>query len=92
MKKFVIERNLPGAGNLTAEELRTISQTSCAVLDEMGKPYHWIQSYVTEDKIYCIHIAENEDVIREHARRGNFPINMISEVKAIIDPVTSTTY
>jgi hypothetical protein len=92
MKKFVIERNLPGAGNLTPEELRTISQTSCAVLNEMGKPYHWIQSYVTEDKIYCIHIAENEDIIREHARRGNFPINMISEVKAVIDPVTSTAY
>ena len=92
MKKFVIERNLPGAGNLTPEELRTISQTSCAVLNALGKPYHWIQSFVTEDKIYCIHIAENEDIIREHARRGNFPINMISEVKAVIDPVTSTAY
>ncbi|MBS1566966.1 MAG: DUF4242 domain-containing protein [Bacteroidetes bacterium] len=92
MKKFVIERNLPGAGNLTPDELRTISQTSCAVLDDLGRPYHWIQSFVTEDKIYCIHIAEDEDAVREHARRGNFPVNMIAEVKAIIDPVTATTY
>jgi hypothetical protein len=89
MKKFVIERNLPGAGNLSKEELQAISQTSCEAIGEMGKPYHWIQSFITDDKIYCIHIAENEEVVREHATLGKFPINMISEVKAIIDPLTS---
>lgn len=89
MKKFVIERNLPGAGNLSVEELQAISQTSCAVVDNLDKPYHWIQSYVTDDKIYCIHIAESEEVVREHAKLGNFPINTVAEVKAIIDPVTS---
>jgi hypothetical protein len=89
MKKFIIERNLPGAGNLSAEELQSISQTSCAVVSQLGKPYHWIQSFVTDDKIYCVHIAESEEVVREHARMGNFPINSIAEVKAIIDPLTS---
>jgi len=91
MKKFVVERNLPGAGNLSAEELQAISQTSCEVINELGKPYHWIQSFIAEDKIYCIHIAENEEVIREHARLGNFPINRVTEVKTIIDPLTSKT-
>jgi hypothetical protein len=89
MKKFVIERNLPGAGNLSPEELQAISQLSCDVVQQIGKPYHWIQSYVTDDKIYCVHIAESEEVIREHARLGNFPINTVSEVKTIIDPLTS---
>ena len=89
MKKFVIERILPGAGNLSPEELQAISQLSCDVVQQIGKPYHWIQSYVTEDKIFCIHIAESEEVIREHARLGNFPINTVSEVKTIIDPLTS---
>jgi hypothetical protein len=89
MKKFIIERNLPGAGNLSAEELQSISQTSCAVVSQLGKPYHWIQSFVTDDKIYCVHIAESEEVVREHARMGNFPINSIAEVKAVIDPLTS---
>ena len=89
MKKFVIERNLPGAGNLTAEELQSIAQTSCAVSNGLGKPYHWIQSFVTEDKIYCIHIAESEEAVREHARLGKFPINTVAEVKAVIDPLTS---
>jgi Protein of unknown function (DUF4242) len=88
MKKFIIERNLPGAGNLTPEELQAISQTSCEVVNQLDKPYHWTQSFVTDDKIYCIHIAESEDVIREHARKGNFPINMVAEVKAVIDPTT----
>jgi hypothetical protein len=88
MKKFVIERELPGAGKLSAEELASISATSCAVVDQLGKPYHWIQSFVTEDKIYCIHIAESEQVVREHAQKGNFPISSISEVKAMIDPTT----
>lgn len=89
MKKFVVERNLPGAGNLTAEELQAISQTSCEVIKRLGKPYHWLQSFVTEDKIYCIHIADSEAVVREHARLGKLPVNTISEVKNIIDPLTS---
>lgn len=89
MKKFVIERNLPGAGQLTAEELQSISQTSCEVMNQLGKPYYWIQSFITGDKIYCIHIAENEQVVREHARLGRFPINTISEITAIIDPLTA---
>lgn len=89
MKKFVIERNLPGAGNLSAEELRSISQTSCNVIGEIGKSYQWVQSYVTEDKIYCVHIAESEEVVREHARLGGFPVNAVSEVVTIIDPITA---
>jgi hypothetical protein len=91
MKKFVVERNLPGAGNLSPEELQAISQTSCEVLNKMGKPYHWIQSFITEDKIYCIHIAEDEEAIREHARLGNFPVNRVTEVKTIIDPLTGNS-
>jgi hypothetical protein len=89
MKKFVVERNLPGAGNLSPEELQAISQTSCQVISQLGKPYHWIQSYITDDKIYCIHIAESEAVVREHAQLGRFPINTIAEVKTIIDPLTA---
>jgi hypothetical protein len=88
MKKFVVERNFPGAANLSPEELQTISQTSCKAIDKLEKPYHWIQSYITGDKIYCIHIAESEEVIREHAKLGKFPINTISEVKTIIDPTS----
>ena len=91
MKKFVIERNLPGAGNLSAAELQAISQISCEAIDEMGKPYHWIQSFVTGDKIYCIHIAESEEVIRQHAKLGKFPINTVSEVKTIIDPLSANS-
>jgi hypothetical protein len=89
MKKFVVERHLPGAGQLTAEELQSLSQISCEVISQMGKPYHWIQSYITGDKIYCIHIAESEQVVREHARLGRFPIHTIAEVKTIIDPTTA---
>ena len=89
MKKFVIERNLPGAGNLSPEELQSIAQTSCEVIDGLGNGYQWIQSFVTEDKIYCIHIAANEDTVREHSKLGGFPINSVTEVKAIIDPMTS---
>ena len=89
MKKFVIERNLPGAGNLSPEELQAISQMSCEVVEQLDKPYQWIQSFVTDDKIYCIHIAESEDVVREHARRGKLPINTVSEVKAVINPETA---
>lgn len=90
MKKFVIERNLPGAGNLSAEELHSIAQTSCAVVSELNQPYHWVQSFVTDDKIYCIHIAESEEAVRQHAKMGNFPINTIAEVRAVIDPSTAS--
>lgn len=89
MKKFVIERNFPGAGDLSPEELEAISKTSCHAIGELKEPYHWIESFVTTDKIYCVHVAESEEVIREHARLGNFPANTISEVKTIIDPSSS---
>ena len=88
MKKFIIERNMPGLGNLSPEELQAASQTSCEVVNQLDKPYHWIQSFITNDKMYCIHIAESEEVIREHAMLGKFPINSIAEVKAVIDPAT----
>ena len=88
MKKFVVERILPGAGNLTPEELQEISRASCEIIKQMGKPYHWVQSFITEDKIYCIHITETIEDVREHARLGNFPINTIAEVSAVIDPWT----
>ncbi|MGC4038179.1 MAG: DUF4242 domain-containing protein [Chitinophagaceae bacterium] len=91
MKKFVVERNLPGAGNLTVQELKGIAQASNKVIHEIGNNYQWVESFVTEDKIYCIHLAESEEDIREHARRGNFPVNSISEVKTIIDPLTGNT-
>ena len=89
MKKFIIERKLPGAGNMTVEELIAISKTSVAVITVLGKPYKWIQSFVTEDKLYCIHEAEDENAIREHAKCGNFPVNKIEEIKTIIDPTTA---
>lgn len=89
MKKFIIERKIPGAGNMTAEELHEISKTSVAVISILGKPYHWIQSFVTEDRLFCIHEAENEDDIREHAKCGDFPVTTIEEIKAIIDPATA---
>ncbi len=88
MKKFIIERNLPGAGSLTTEELKAISKTSVEVIGKLGKNYSWTQSYVTADKIYCIHIAENKEDIRAHAKCGNFPVNTIEEVIHIIDPST----
>jgi len=88
MKKFVVERNLPGAGNLSPEELQAISKSFCQVIDLLDKPHRWIQSFVTEDKIYCIHIAESKDLVREHARLGKFPVNTISEIKAVISPAT----
>jgi len=89
MPKYVIEREIPGAGELTAEQLQGISQTSCGVLNELGPRIQWLQSYVTGDKIYCVYIAPNEDMVREHASRGGFPANKISEVKTIIDPTTA---
>lgn len=91
MKKFVVERNFPGAANMTAEELQSLSKASNDVIERLEKPYTWVQSYITGDKIYCVHIAENEDVIREHAKLGKFPINTISEVKTIIDPASANS-
>lgn len=89
MPKYVIEREIPGAGNLSAEELQGISQKSCGVLRNMGPQIQWLHSYVTGDKVYCVYIAPNEEMIRQHAQQGGFPANTISEVKTIIDPVTS---
>ena len=89
MPKYVIERELPGAGDLSAEELRGISQTSCNVLNQMGPQIQWVQSQVTDDKIYCTYIAPNEDMIRQHAEQGGFPANKVSEVRSIIDPTTA---
>lgn len=91
MPKYVIERDIPGAGKMTPQELKAISQASCDVLTEMGRPYHWVQSFVTADKMYCIHIAPDEASVREHARRGQFPITRVAEVKTIIDPSTAET-
>jgi hypothetical protein len=89
MPKYVIEREIPGAGNLSPQELQSVSQTSCNVLRKMGPDIQWVQSYVTGDKVYCIYIAPNEEMIREHAREGGFPANSISEIKTTIDPTTS---
>jgi Nickel responsive protein SCO4226-like len=89
MKKFIIERKLPGAGNMTAEELKAISKVSVAVISTLGRPYKWVQSFVTEDKIYCIHEAENEEDIRNHGKCGDFPVNGIEEIKAVISPDTA---
>jgi len=89
MPKYVIERELPGAGKLSPEQLQGISEKSCRVLSDLGPHIQWLHSYVTGDKIYCVYIAPNEEMIREHAKRGGFPANRISEVKSIIDPTTS---
>jgi hypothetical protein len=89
MPKFVIEREIPGAGSLTPAELHAISQKSCGVLRQMGSEIQWVQSYVTGDKIYCVYIAPNEEMVREHATLGGFPANRVSEVTTIIDPTTS---
>ena len=89
MPKYVIEREIPGAGQLTAEQLQAISQKSCGVLQKLGPQIQWVESFVTPDKIYCIYIAPDEDLVREHARLGEFPANRVSEVKAIIDPTTA---
>jgi uncharacterized protein DUF4242 len=89
MPKFIIEREVPGAGKLSAAELKAISQKSCGVLREMGPRIQWLESYVTGDKIYCVYIAPDEQTIREHATRGGFPANQVNEVKRIIDPTTA---
>ena len=89
MPKYVIEREIPGAGQLTANQLQQISQKSCSVINELGPKVQWVQSFVTDDKIYCVYIAENEEIVREHAKRGGFPANRISKVHEVIDPTTS---
>jgi hypothetical protein len=89
MPKYVIERELEGAGQLSSSDLQGISQKSCDVLDELGTKIQWVESYVTDNKIYCVYIAPDETLIRTHAEKGEFPINSISEVRAIIDPTTS---
>lgn len=89
MPKFVIEREISGAGKLTPEQLKGISQTSCGVLSKMGPQIQWVHSYVTDDKIYCIYNAPNEEMVREHARQGGFPANSVSKVSTIIDPTTA---
>ena len=89
MPKYVIERELPGAGKLTTSELQAISQKSRGVLRELGTDIQWVHSYVTDDKIYCVYIAPSAEVIREHAQRGGFPADKISEVKSVIDPTTA---
>lgn len=89
MPKYVIERELPGAGKLSRQDLQSISQTSCGVLSEMGPQIQWVESFVTSDKIYCVYIAPNEDMIRTHAEQGGFPANRVSEVVTMIDPTTA---
>jgi len=89
MKTYLIERDIPGAGKLTPEQLKSISQKSCSVLKEMGPQIEWIQSYVTGDKIFCVYKAENEELIREHAKKGGFPANKITEVSTGISPATA---
>ena len=89
MLKFVIEREIPNAGKLSPEELRGISQKSCGVLRNLGPQIQWVQSYVTDDKVYCVYIAPNKELVQEHAKQGGFPANRISEVKSVIDPTTA---
>jgi hypothetical protein len=89
MPKYVIEREIPDAGKLSAADLQGISAKSCGVLRDLGPSIQWVESYVTDDKVYCVYIAPNEDLVREHARLGGFPANKVSEVKAVIDPTTA---
>jgi hypothetical protein len=89
MPKYVIEREVPGAGKMSPDQLQAISQTSCGVLRKLGPEIQWVHSYVTGDKIYCIYNAANEQLVREHAKQGGFPANSVAEVKSIIDPTTA---
>ena len=89
MPKYVIEREIPDAGKLSVEQLQAISQKSCGVLKDLGPQIQWVESYVTDDKVYCVYIAPNEEMVREHAKQGGFPANRVSEVKQIIDPTTA---
>ena len=89
MPKFVIEREIPEVGKLSPEQLQAVSQTSCGVLSEMGPKIQWLQSYVTDDKIYCVYIAPDAETVREHAQKGGFPANRVSQVRSVIDPTTA---
>jgi len=89
MPRYVIEREIPNAGELSPHELRAISQKSCSVLNQMGPQIQWVHSYVTDDKIYCLYVAPNEDMVLEHARKGGFPANRVAAVRTVIDPTTS---
>ncbi len=89
MPKFIIEREIPGAGQMSADDLKAVSQKSCSVLRGLGPDIQWVESFVTDDKVYCVYIAPNEALIRKHAELGGFPVNRISEVKSIIDPATA---
>jgi cell division inhibitor SulA len=91
MPKFVIEREIPGAGAMSAEQLQGVAEKSCSVLRNLGPQIQWLQSYVTDNKIYCIYIAPNEEVVREHARQGGFPANSVAQVMRVIDPTTAET-
>jgi hypothetical protein len=91
MPKFIIERELPGAGKLSPGELQAISQRSCGVLRELGPQIQWVQSFVTQDKIYCVYVAPDEKLVREHARQGGFPANSVARVVTVIDPTTADT-
>ena len=89
MPKYVIERDIPNAGKLSQNELQAVSQTSCGVLEKLGPQVQWLESFVTDDKIYCVYIAPNEEMVREHARQGGFPANRISAVRTMIGPTTA---
>jgi hypothetical protein len=89
MPKYLIEREIPGAGNFSPEQLKAISQTSCGVLRSLGPQIQWLQSYVTDDKIYCVYIAPDEEAVRQHAKEGGFPANKIARVRRVIDPTTA---
>jgi hypothetical protein len=89
MPKYLIEREIPGAGKLSADELQAVSQKSCNVLQRLGPQIQWVQSYVTGDKVYCVYIAPSEEMVRKHAQEGGFPANKISEIKSVIDPATA---
>jgi Protein of unknown function (DUF4242) len=89
MPRYVIEREIPNAGKLSPAELKSISQKSCGVLSKLGPQIQWVQSYVTDDKVYCVYIAPNEAMVREHARQGGFPANSVARVMSVIDPTTS---
>ncbi|TXI27088.1 MAG: DUF4242 domain-containing protein [Nitrosomonas oligotropha] len=89
MPKYIIEREIPGAGSLTPHDLQAISQKSCAILNSMGSSIQWLESYVTDDKVYCLYIAPDEAAIRTHAEQGEFPVNRVAQVRSVIDPATA---